>query len=41
MAGRLGCTTGDEGEVGSSSNKVHLGEEEGRLAARGRMREEF
>jgi len=41
MAGRLGCTTGDEGEVGSSNNRVHLEEEEGSSAARRRRREEF
>jgi hypothetical protein len=41
MAGRLGCTIDGEGEVDGSSSRIHLGEEERRLAVRGRGREEF
>jgi len=41
MAGRLGCTTGSEGEVGSGSRRIHLGEEERRQTTRRRGREEF
>jgi hypothetical protein len=41
MVGRLGCTTGGEGEVGSNKSRIHLGEEERRPTIRGRGREEF
>jgi hypothetical protein len=38
MVGRLGCTTGGEGEVGSNKSRIHLGEEERRSTVRGRGR---
>jgi hypothetical protein len=41
MVGRLGCTTGGEGEVDSNKSRIHLGEEERRPTIRGRGREEF
>jgi len=41
MVGRLVYTTGSKEEVGGSSSRIHLGEEERRSTTRGRGREEL
>jgi len=41
MVGRLGCSTGGEREVGHSSSRIHLGEEERRPTARGGGKKEL
>jgi hypothetical protein len=35
MVGRLGCTTGGEGEVADINSRINLGEEERRPTTRG------